>query len=351
MRSNKKIALWLLSGCFLIFAMVIIGGITRLTGSGLSITEWKPVTGTLPPMSESSWISAFEKYKQSPQFKIVNSHFSLAQFKSIFWWEYIHRLLGRLIGFVFLIPFFYFLFSKQLNRVLLKKLFLLLGLGALQGFLGWFMVKSGLVNLPHVSHYRLALHLIVAFLIFGYAFHLVLELLQPIQTAVNRNTRAARNTTSVILILALVQIIYGALVAGLHGGKIYTTFPKMGDRWLASEILALHPLRTNFTENPVTVQFIHRTIAWAIGILIVILWTTTMKNKRLSQQQTNGINILFILFLFQFLLGIFTLLSAAAIPLAVLHQAGAFFLFAGILYLHHQFRETFVVEANEKNIA
>jgi cytochrome c oxidase assembly protein subunit 15 len=337
--SNRLIAGWLLSGCALVFLMVIIGGITRITGSGLSITEWNIVTGTIPPLNQNSWIVAFEKYKVSPQFKLVNSGFGLSEFKQIFWWEYIHRLLGRLIGFVFLLPFLFFLFTKRLTASLLKKLLLLLALGALQGFLGWFMVKSGLVDLPHVSHYRLAVHLVTAFLIFGFAFYLALGLLSPLPVQSINPLPVLPKVTRALLILVILQIMYGALVAGLHAGKVYTTFPKMGDRWVPREINAIQPFYRNLSENLVTVQFIHRCLAWLIGIIIFSLCAIGVKQKeRFTQKQIKALNLLFALFLFQFLLGVFTLLSAVSVPLAILHQAGAFFLFAGILYFSHSQR-------------
>jgi len=334
-KPERLIAGWLLCGCVLIFLMVIVGGITRLTGSGLSITEWNVVKGTLPPLNEAEWKLAFAKYKESPQFRSENITFNLLQFKHIFWWEFFHRLLGRVIGVVFIFPFLYFYFTRRLDSDVLRKLLVLLGLGALQGFLGWFMVKSGLINLPHVSHYRLAVHLITAFLIFGYSFRMALNLIYPLPAVLCRLNKRVRNLSTVLLLLAILQIIYGALVAGLHAGKIYNSFPKMGSRWVPSEINVLQPCWKNFTENLVTVQFIHRTLAWLIGILICIIWVIGVKKRGAFLKQTQSHHVLLALFFLQFLLGIATLLTSVSIPLAVLHQCCAFFLFAGILFHLH----------------
>jgi len=339
-QSHKKIAFWLLSGCFLVFLMVIIGGITRATGSGLSITEWNIVTGTFPPLNEQDWLGTFDKYKHSPQFLLLNAGFGLNEFKSIFWWEYVHRLLGRVIGLTFLLPFFYFLFTKQIQAPLRKKLLFLLALGTLQGFLGWFMVKSGLVNLPQVSHYRLAIHLVMAFLIFGFAFHLALGLLYPVQKQTLSRVRKIENAAWAIFFLSLLQIIYGALVAGLHGGTVYNTFPKMGSGWVPPEVTSLFPSWKNLTENLVTVQFIHRCMAWLLLLLAGLLWFFSTKSKALSAPQTKAVHVFLFLLTLQFSLGILTLLSSVILPLAILHQAGAFFLFAGILHLLHRLRET-----------
>src|SRR4030095_465686 len=176
-KNRTNIILWLFSGCFLIFVMVVVGGITRLTGSGLSIAKWDVVTGTVPPLNDAAWITEFSHYMETPQFKQINAHFGLDDFKQIYWWEYIHRLIGRLIGVVFIIPFLWFLFTKQLNREIIMKSLILFFMGGLQGFIGWYMVKSGLVDIPSVSHFRLALHLITAFTTFGLTFWFAFELI------------------------------------------------------------------------------------------------------------------------------------------------------------------------------
>lgn len=356
--TRKMIVLWLLTGCLLIFLMVVIGGITRLTGSGLSITEWNVIMGTIPPMSQHDWQIAFEKYQNSPQFQKVNFDMGLEEFKSIFLWEYIHRLLGRLIGAVFLIPFLYFLLTKKLDRTLFRKLLLLFALGGLQGFLGWFMVKSGLVNDPHVSHYRLAIHLITAFILFGVSFWIALDLMYPAPGGSHSLSPLIRKLTKAIMVLVVLQVIYGALVAGLHAGRIYNTFPKMGNEWMAEAVTTSSPFWKNLTENLAGVQFIHRCIAWLIVLLALILWLVVERGKllcwivyvlfsnvwlvegkhSLTSAQRKGVNTLLIILAIQFGLGIITLLYAAPITLAVLHQAGAFALFAAIVFLSHSLK-------------
>ncbi len=316
--------------------MVIVGGITRLTGSGLSITEWNLVSGTLPPLSSEEWTKTFEKYKQTPQFLKTNSNYGINEFKAIFWWEYIHRLLGRVIGLTFMFPFLYFAFTNKLSRALTRKLLLLFGIGALQGFLGWYMVQSGLTNLPSVSHYRLAIHLISASILFAYSFHLALGLLYPPLEEKNSKPSKFRRHIRILLLLTFSQIIYGAFVAGLHAGKIYNTFPKMGANWVPPEIISLHPLSKNFTENIVTVQFLHRCIALLIGLLVLSLEFAAFENSKLTPKQKQAIHILTTIFLIQISLGILTLLTSVSIPFAICHQAGSFFLLSGALYLTHR---------------
>ncbi|MGI8892455.1 MAG: COX15/CtaA family protein, partial [Bacteroidia bacterium] len=225
LQQRKIIVTWLLTGCFLIFVMVLVGGVTRLTGSGLSITEWNVLMGAVPPLNEHEWQITFAKYQQTPQYLKENYHFTLAEFKSIFWWEYIHRLLGRFIGIVFLIPFIFFLVKKWLPKPLILKLTLIFFLGGLQGFIGWYMVQSGLIDNPSVSHFRLALHLVTAFLTFGFTLWVALDIIYP---GVRINASALK-VPLIFSALVLLQIIYGAFVAGLKAGFIYTTFPLMGD--------------------------------------------------------------------------------------------------------------------------
>src|SRR5436190_8910788 len=225
--SNKPIILWLLSGCILIFLMVVIGGITRLTGSGLSITEWNVVMGAIPPLNDTQWNEAFDKYKAIPQFQKLNYSFSLDDFKKIFFWEYLHRLVGRLVGIVFLLPFIYFLITKQLDKPMIRKAIFLFALGGLQGFLGWFMVKSGLSERTSVSHYRLAIHLVAAFITFAFTLWYALELIYMNE---KRNSLLRKNYSGITRFLfatVLLQVIYGAFVAGLHAGKFANTFPTM----------------------------------------------------------------------------------------------------------------------------
>lgn len=335
--SKNRISIWLFSGCFLIFLMVIIGGITRLTGSGLSITEWNVIMGSIPPLNDQDWQIAFEKYQQIPQFQKVNSHFELSDFKSIYWWEYTHRLLGRLIGIVFIVPFFYFLFTNQMDKKTIRKSLFLFVLGGLQGFLGWYMVSSGLTERVSVSHIRLAIHLLVALVTFGFTLWYALEL-----RATDSGREASRDSPPVfksIFVILLVQIVYGAFVAGMHAGKMYNTFPLMDGQIIPTGIDTLEPAILNLINNPVTVQFIHRLFAYVLLIMIARVWWTTGKMK-VNKTQKHAMNLVLLAVAVQFLLGVFTILSKAEITLASLHQVGAFFLFSSMIYLLFQFRSS-----------
>ncbi len=336
--SHKSIIIWLLAGCSLIYTMVVIGGITRLTHSGLSMVEWNMIVGSFPPISEVDWQIPFEKYKQSPEYQLINNQFTLEEFKSIYWWEYIHRLLGRTIGVVFLIPFFYFLLKNKFDRYLLKKMFVLLALGALQGVLGWFMVKSGLQKEPHVSHYRLAAHLISAFTVFGFTFWYALDLLYPNTIKENKITKKVKRLAIMAFVLTVLQIIYGAFVAGLKAGLFYNTFPRMGFSYFPDTIISFDPFLRNFVENPAGVQFIHRYIAYAVVIAIVFLWDKT-RQMTLTLLQRKASNFMLGVVAVQFLLGIITLIYAVPITMGVLHQTGAFVLFASILFFMHSLRK------------
>ena len=338
-RTSQPVILWLLSGCLLIFLMVVVGGITRLTGSGLSITEWKPIMGAVPPMSDEEWNIAFEKYKQIPQYQIVNSHFTISDFKQIFFWEYLHRLIARFIGVVFLIPFAWFVIKKKLSPAMMKRSLFLFGLGGLQGFIGWYMVSSGLQDLTSVSHIRLAVHLITAFITFGFTLYFALELIDP-RPAGESEGRKHLNFVRLLFGLIIIQIMYGAFVAGLHAGKIHTTFPLMSGQVIPSDILSYPSFLKNVFDNPVTVQFIHRFFAFAIVFLTGWLWLSSRKSI-LTGGQTKSINYLLIALSIQFILGVVTLLTAVNIPIALLHQAGAFFLFsAGVFSLFQFTRKT-----------
>ena len=242
-KENISVIVWLLSGCLLIFTMVIVGGITRLTGSGLSMVDWKLFAGSIPPINNQQWVDTFELYKQFPEFQKQNYMFTLEEFKNIFFWEYIHRLLGRLIGLVFIIPFIYFLIKKRLSKKLTLQCTVLLFMGASQGAIGWWMVKSGLVNNPDVSHFRLATHLITAFLTFSYTFWVALSLIYPNKSHQNK---ILHKLSFILMIVVVIQIIYGAFVAGLGAGKVYNTWPKMNNDWIAESVYAMTPFWSNF---------------------------------------------------------------------------------------------------------
>ena len=334
LKDNKlPIINWLFTGCFLIFIMVIIGGITRLTQSGLSIVEWDLIMGTLPPMNADDWQVLFQKYQTSPQYKLINKGISLEEFKSIFWWEYIHRLFGRFIGLVFFVPFVFFWITKKFDAPLLKKVLIVFALGGLQGVLGWYMVASGLVKNPFVSHYRLAAHLITAFSAFGFTFWVALGLLFPKEEPVkNKSLRGLKRLINALFVILIIQIIYGAFVAGMHAGKIYNTFPLMGDSLMPESVYAMNPWWKNFLENHSGVQFIHRYMAYTVATLAAVIWYKSRK-ERLHPKVINAINFMASIVVVQFLLGVFTLVYAVPVSLGVIHQAGAFILFASLIYL------------------
>ncbi|WP_066220676.1 COX15/CtaA family protein [Formosa haliotis] len=333
-KDNKNVIYWLFTGCFLIFVMVIIGGITRLTDSGLSISNYKLITGTIPPIGDAEWQKAFELYQQHPEFKHYNSHFNIDDFKSIYFWEWLHRLIGRLIGLVFLIPFAYFLITKQLTKPTIKKCIVLLGLGAFQGFLGWYMVKSGLVDMPDVSHFRLAAHLTAAFLTFAATLWVALDLIYPSKKLINKKYR---NLIIVTYVVLLIQIIYGAFIAGLKAGLIHNHWPLMNDgQFMHDTVLVLKPLYINFLENPSGIQFVHRILAFVVATLIGLLWFKSKKID-LTKPQSYAIQSLVILTVVQFALGVFTLILHVPLWLGVLHQVGAFFLLTAMTFMLHRF--------------
>lgn len=332
---NKSVIIWLLTGCALIFLMVVIGGITRLTNSGLSMVEWNLFMGIIPPLNETEWLAAFHQYQQFPEYQQINFHFSLEEFKSIFFWEYLHRLIGRLIGMVFIIPFVYFLIRKKLSKKLIVQCLIILVMGGFQGFLGWWMVKSGLVENPDVSHYRLAIHLVAAFLTFAYTFWVALQLIYHKQ---DNNVSFMRKWVLVLLIVTIVQIIYGAFVAGLNAGLVMNTWPKMGDEWISSSVTAIEPLWLNFIDGIGGVQFVHRYLAFIVVGLVLFLLLKSTKFDLNELQKKSLITLLCVVFL-QFLLGIFTLLMAVPVWLGVIHQVGAFFLLASIVFTLSSFRK------------
>ncbi|RAR69974.1 COX15/CtaA family protein [Flavobacterium aciduliphilum] len=336
MNQNKSVIYWLLSGCILIFIMVVVGGITRLTGSGLSMTDWHLVTDTLPPLTESAWQQAFEAYKQFPEYKLINvhNHFQLADYKFIYFWEWFHRFIARILGLVFVIPFIYFLIKKKLDPQTLKKCLILVCLGMLQGAIGWFMVLSGLQKNPDVSHFRLSLHLTWAFIIFAYTLWVALDLIYPQKTKV---IFPLRNLSRVTLFFIILQIVYGGFVAGLDAGFIHNHWPLMSDGQFFHDSILLEKNNwiSRFTEGKSGVQFVHRTLAYIVFFLILTLFIKSRKHT-LSKTQKNGINSLIFIVFVQFLLGVSTLLLHVPIWLGVTHQAGAFFLLASMIFTLHK---------------
>lgn len=336
MKQNKAVIIWLLSGCLLVFIMVVVGGITRLTNSGLSMTDWHLVTDTFPPMSEEKWSEAFEEYKKFPEYQKINIHndFTLDDYKFIYFWEWFHRFIGRVIGIVFIIPFIYFLIRKKLDKATIGKCLILLGMGALQGFFGWFMVKSGLVDLPDVSHFRLSLHLTFAFVTFAYTLWVALDLIYPER---KKPIVPLKKIARIALILLILQIIYGGFVAGLNAGLIHNHWPLMSEGQFMHDSIFIEKgsLPLALVEGQSGVQFAHRTMAYVVVGIILFLY---FKGKKftLNAQQKNGLNALLVIVFIQFALGVFTLLLRVPLWLGLAHQVVAFFLLTAMTYTLHR---------------
>lgn len=336
---QKPIAIWLFICCALVFAMVVVGGVTRLTGSGLSIVEWQPLIGAIPPLNEADWEILLEKYRQIPQYHEVNKGMTLQEFKGIFWWEYFHRLLGRAIGLVFFVPFLYFLIRKQIDRPLGIKLLGIFILGGLQGLMGWYMVMSGLVNNIYVSQYRLTAHLGLAFIIYAAMFWVATGLLSPTkkqQLSETENPAShLRRYSFYLTLLIFIMILSGGFVAGIHAGKAYNTFPLMDGHLIPPGLFVLEPWYRNFFENITTVQFDHRLIAWLLTLLVPLFWLRSMKHS-LSPSVKMACHLLLLALILQISLGIATLLSAVPLELAATHQAGAMVLFTASLWVNRK---------------
>ena len=310
--------------------MIVLGGVTRLTESGLSIVEWRPISGVLPPMSEAAWRQAFVDYQQFPEYQAINNGMDLAAFKRIYWFEYAHRMLGRLIGLVFLIPFIGFIFARVLPRSLIVKLWMAFLLGALQGGMGWYMVQSGLVSDPHVSQYRLTAHLLLATVIYGILLWLAIDLVSA-KTARIVGARPGWMTARWIAIVLLCMVASGGFVAGTHAGFVYNTFPTMNGEWWPAEILSLTPIWRNFFENVVTIQFVHRTLALLVAVSIVGFWLQILRRDD-GRRMRVAAHILAGALLVQLSLGVATLLLRVPVWLGALHQAGAVVLFSAAIY-------------------
>lgn len=339
MQKQKSIAVWLFVCCAMVFIMVVVGGVTRLTDSGLSIVEWQPVSGTLPPMSQSDWDEFHQKYKETPQYQKINKGMSVDEFKTIFWWEYIHRVLGRLIGLVFFIPFVYFLIRKQIDKPLGIKLSGIFVLGGLQGLMGWYMVMSGLVDDPHVSQYRLTAHLGLAFVIFAAMFWVATDLLYDKNKSPHdpEALRGIRRFSIGLTWLIFIMVLSGGLVAGIRAGLAYNTFPLMNGHFIPPEIFMLEPWWRNFFDNMATVQFDHRMIAWILMFTVPYFWFIARKQP-LSDSAKLACNLLLIMLVIQVALGISTLLLAVPLTLGAAHQGGAMMLFTAALWVNHKLR-------------
>lgn len=318
------------------FVMVIVGGITRLTNSGLSMTDWHLVTDTFPPLTEAKWQETFERYKEFPEYQKINIHndFTLSDYKFIYFWEWFHRFIGRIIGLVFILPFFYFLARKKLDKSTIKKCIVLLGMGGFQGFLGWFMVKSGLIDNPDVSHFRLSLHLTFAFITFAYTLWVALDLIYPNKATV---MIPLKKIARIALVFLLIQIIYGGFVAGLNAGLIHNHWPLMSEGQLMHEsvILEKNTWLLRLTEGKSGVQFVHRTMAYVVVGLILFLYFKSRKFT-LSAQQSKGLDVLVVIVFLQFFLGVFTLLYGVPMWLGLTHQVVAFLLLATMTYTLHR---------------
>jgi len=337
---QKAIAIWLFICCFLVFAMVVVGGVTRLTDSGLSIVEWQPIVGTMPPLSEGDWDELLEKYRETPQYQQVNKGMSRDEFKGIFWWEYFHRLLGRAIGLVFFVPFVYFLLRKHIDRPLGWKLTGIFVLGGLQGLMGWYMVMSGLVDDVRVSQYRLTAHLGLAFIIFAALFWVATGLLstraaESNDQADNHSRKSLYRFSIALTFLIFIMVLSGGLVAGIRAGLAYNTFPLMNGHFIPPEIFLLEPWYRNFFENMATVQFDHRLIAWLLAILIPIFWFKARKYQ-LTDSTRLACHLLLVMLVIQIGLGIATLLQAVPISLGAAHQGGAVLLFTAALWVNRK---------------
>lgn len=330
-RANERaIGRWLLGCCAVLLALVMLGGATRLTESGLSIVDWRPVTGILPPLDAAAWQAEFDRYRSSPQYELVNRGMSLAEFKLIFWFEYAHRLLARLLGALFALPLAWFWWRGRIPANLRWPLLGILALGAAQGYMGWFMVKSGLLDIPRVSAYRLVAHLSLALLIYAWMLSLALRLLWPRSAGGGSHDAALRRFYRVLLALLATTIVYGAFVAGQRAGYGYNTFPLMAGRWVPDGLLALQPLWRNAFENPTLLQFVHRCLA--LGTLAFVWGGWTWLRFRLVEPtQRFALDALAGMTLVQVLLGIATLLLVVPVSLGTLHQGGAVILLSAAL--------------------
>jgi cytochrome c oxidase assembly protein subunit 15 len=356
---RRAVGWWLLGIALLVAAMVTLGGLTRLTGSGLSITEWKPVTGVIPPLTEHAWQKEFANYQKIPQYWRENRGMTLAQFKAIYWWEWAHRLLGRLVGAAFLLPFIGFAVMGVIPRRAWPRMVLLFALGGLQGAVGWWMVQSGLETRVSVSQYRLAIHLGVAVILLGALLWTALEYLRdsfppPRAGEVPRrgggglnvdlpppSLRCARDTSAAsgggkwfaftLVGLVYIQMLLGAIVAGLHAGLIYNTWPSMNGRFLPEDAFTLHPWWRNLFENPGMAQFDHRLVAYAVAAVSLAFWLIVRRTRSGAAIRASS-NVLILAVLFQIGLGIATLLNQAPLALAALHQATAVIVFAAALW-------------------
>jgi cytochrome c oxidase assembly protein subunit 15 len=329
-KSPKAVGLWLMAVAAVIFAMVVVGGLTRLTGSGLSITEWKPVTGVIPPLSEAQWAAEFAKYQRIPQFLIENRGMTLEGFKGIFWWEWSHRFLGRFVGFLFAVPFLWFAATGAIARAAWPRFVVLFALGGLQGLIGWWMVASGLEVRTSVSQYRLAIHLGAAVILLGAILWTALDYLR------GRGAGKVPGYGLGFIALVYVQMLLGALVAGLHAGLVYNTWPDMNGRAFPEDGFALSPWWLNPFENPALAQFDHRMVAYAVAALVALVYARAVRlGKGAAKNSGKAATVLVTV---QIFLGVVTLLFQAPPSLAALHQITAALIFAAAIWHAHELK-------------
>lgn len=328
---QRRIGIWLLVCCFVLFLLVMLGGATRLTGSGLSMVEWEPVTGVIPPTTEERWMREFDAYRQSPEYQQVNRGMALDEFKVIYWFEFGHRLLARSLGLVFALPLAWFWWRGWIPRRLRWPLVGLLGLGALQGWMGWYMVQSGLVDIPRVSPYRLAAHLSLALIIFSFMFRLAMGLLSPAE----HRPHPARRWTVTLMILTALTVFVGAFVAGLRAGFVYNDFPLMAGRWIPEGILGLEPMWRNFFENTATVQFMHRLLALSTLAVVIAAWWR-QRAHALDAGARRAFHILLAVMTVQVVLGITTLMLYVPVVLGTLHQGMAVLVLGAVIAVDYR---------------
>lgn len=324
---------WLLACAAVVYVMIIVGGVTRLTQSGLSMVEWEPIMGVIPPLNESQWMEVFNKYRQSPEYLKVNAGMSLPAFKEIFYWEYGHRVLGRFIGIIYFVPLLFFILRSMVPKAWFGRLFTLFFLGGLQGLMGWYMVKSGLVDVPHVSQYRLTAHLGLALVIFGCMVWYGLDFLRG--EAINHQSSPAYlSSTFWVVVVIFIMMLSGGFVAGTKAGFIMNTFPKMGGQWLPTGLLNIEPAWRNLFENPVTIQFLHRCLALVVFATVCWSYFISRSQKYVTQNYWVVLAVSC-----QILLGISALVMRVPVWLGALHQAGAVTLFSAALFAAHVARK------------
>jgi len=328
-KKNQYVTCWLNISIYIIVLMVLIGGITRLTNSGLSITNWKPIMGIIPPISEKDWVEEFETYKKYPEYKKINNQMALKEYKKIYFWEYLHRMLGRFIGVLFILPFSLFYFNNYIKEKFTFNFIVLFALGLMQAVAGWMMVKSGLVDNPNVSHYRLAIHLVLAFLIIGYTYWTKLSLINLKEHKIKK-FQYFNSLLNFIFIIFFLQIIYGAFTAGLSKEGLWNTFPLINEAYIPSGIFSMEPIMLNFIKNNKTILFLHPYIGICLMFLIFLFCYQIQKDESNIYYQ-----YLVLVVFAQVILGMLTLISKSSILLALMHQVSAILLMLILLKIKH----------------